>query len=215
MDPTRTGEWIACRRKEKNLTQKELAARLGVTDKAVSRWETGKGYPDVSLLPAPADELGCTVNELLGGKRLAPDEVPAAAEENLSALCRTAGQPLPNERRLFDFQNVSLKCYTRSTLRVDLPSQTLDRNIRAIMDFCGRQTQVLPFLVYPYDRLRFQSPDEKSAPAPLSRPLRDKPGRRLLALAFAVLALGLVFPVMDRFSSTMRGGKLDVFMSIL
>lgn len=46
MDPTRTGEWIACRHKEKNLTQKELAARLGVTDKAVSRWETGKGYPE-------------------------------------------------------------------------------------------------------------------------------------------------------------------------
>lgn len=62
----------------------------------------------MSLLPALADELGCTVNELLSGKRLAPDEVPAAAEENLSALCRTAGQPLPDERRLFDFQNVSL-----------------------------------------------------------------------------------------------------------
>ena len=328
MDPTRTGEWIAARRKEKNLTQRELAARLGVTDKAVSRWETGKGYPDVSLLPALADELGCSVNELLSGRRLAPDEVPAAAEENLAALCRTAGQPLPNDRRLFDFQNVSIlpdrivirngllqlaplvllflmggiglimswlvlredegglwlpmdrsflavwilfvlvlfsviagsrlrsltvdqdgvnarslfktrrlpwtqiqdygaayylhdrdhllytlyfsdavlehdeegrKRFTRSTLRVDLPSQTLDRNIRAIMDFCGRHTQVLPFLVYPYDRLRFQSPDEKSDPAPLSQPLRDKPGRRLLALAFAVLALGLVFPVMDRF----------------
>ncbi len=41
MDPIKTGEWIAARRKEKELTQKDLAARLGVTDKAVSRWETG------------------------------------------------------------------------------------------------------------------------------------------------------------------------------
>lgn len=93
MDPIKTGEWIAARRKEKELTQKDLAARLGVTDKAVSRWETGKGYPDISLLPALAEELDCTVNELLSGKRLSPEEAPAAAEENMKALCRTAGQP--------------------------------------------------------------------------------------------------------------------------
>ena len=68
MDPTRTGEWIAARRKEKNLTQRELAARLGITDKAVSRWETGKGYPDVSLLPVLADELGCTVQVYIEGE---------------------------------------------------------------------------------------------------------------------------------------------------
>ena len=94
MDPTQTGAWIAALRKERGLTQKELAERLRVTDKAVSRWETGKGYPDISLLPALAEALGCTINELLSCKRLSPEEAPAAAEENLSALCRTESPAL-------------------------------------------------------------------------------------------------------------------------
>ena len=70
MDPIQTGEWIAARRKEKELTQKDLAARLGVTDKAVSRWETGKGYPDVTLLEPLAAALGVSMIELFSGERI-------------------------------------------------------------------------------------------------------------------------------------------------
>lgn len=50
MDLKKTGLFISGMRKEKSMTQKELAERLSVTDKAVSRWETGKGFPDVSIL---------------------------------------------------------------------------------------------------------------------------------------------------------------------
>ncbi len=331
MDPIKTGEWIAARRKEKELTQKDLAARLGVTDKAVSRWETGKGYPDISLLPALAEELDCTVNELLSGKRLSPEEAPAAAEENMKSLCRTAGQPLPNERRLFDDSRVEIhenqivirwgfghafsvgiflimvviggilagkllhgaadwewnfpdfigviffgvwllgvavllitlilkrtstltidrdgvtlkrpigtkalrweqirdygvayshrdrtmlyydlyfsdsvllenergvKKPQKTTVRIDLAETLMDRYVCPIMDFCDRHTNVTPFLIHPYDRLRFQNTEFKTKLVPQLQPLRDKPGRRLLALAFAVLALGLGFPVLDRF----------------
>lgn len=68
MDTSATGRFIAERRKEKGLTQKELAERLQVSDKAVSRWETGIGLPDTSLLKPLSDILEVSVSELLSGK---------------------------------------------------------------------------------------------------------------------------------------------------
>ena len=63
----KTGQFIARRRKEIGLTQKELAERLGVTNKAVSKWETGGGMPDVSVLETLAGVLEVSVDELLRG----------------------------------------------------------------------------------------------------------------------------------------------------
>lgn len=68
MDNKKTGKFIAERRKEMNLSQKQLAERLNVTDKAVSKWETGNGAPDISLLTVIADSLNVTVVELLDGQ---------------------------------------------------------------------------------------------------------------------------------------------------
>lgn len=68
MDTSATGHFIAERRKQKGLTQKELAERLQVSDKAVSRWETGIGFPDTSLLKPLSDILEVSVSELLSGK---------------------------------------------------------------------------------------------------------------------------------------------------
>lgn len=67
MDPYVTGAIIKKLREKKKLTQAELAARLNVSDKAVSKWETGKGYPDITLMQALADSLGISVIELLAG----------------------------------------------------------------------------------------------------------------------------------------------------
>lgn len=66
MDATYTGNKISSLRKEKNLTQKELAEKLHITDRAVSKWERGLNYPDLSLLPTIADVLETSVSELLG-----------------------------------------------------------------------------------------------------------------------------------------------------
>ena len=68
MDARKTGALIAERRKALGLTQKELAEQLLVSDKAVSKWETGAGYPEVTLLPLLAQTLGITVDELLAGE---------------------------------------------------------------------------------------------------------------------------------------------------
>ena len=70
MDKNTTGRFIAELRKQKGFTQNELAEKLMVTDKAISRWETGKGLPDTSLLKPLGDVLGVSVTELLSGKEI-------------------------------------------------------------------------------------------------------------------------------------------------
>ncbi len=70
IDNKKFGEFVAQLRKEKNFTQKELAERLFISDKTVSKWERGLSIPDVSLLIPIADILGVTVTELLYGERL-------------------------------------------------------------------------------------------------------------------------------------------------
>ena len=68
MDIEKISLLIKSKRKEKGLTQEELAHRIGVTEKAISRWETGRGTPDISLLIPLSKELGISVSELLNGK---------------------------------------------------------------------------------------------------------------------------------------------------
>ena len=65
MDNKKTGRFIAERRKEMKLSQKQLAEKLNITDKAVSKWETGNGAPDISLLTTIADEINVTVVEII------------------------------------------------------------------------------------------------------------------------------------------------------
>ena len=79
MDAKATGALIAQRRKERTLSQAELAERLHVTDKAVSRWETGRGMPGLDSLEPLSEALGLSVSELLSGKELTSDELPKAA----------------------------------------------------------------------------------------------------------------------------------------
>ncbi len=69
MDLKKTGLFIAALRRERNLTQKELAEKIGVTDKAISRWETGKGFPEISILQRLAEALQVSVTELINGEK--------------------------------------------------------------------------------------------------------------------------------------------------
>ncbi len=73
MDQEKIGCFIAACRKEKNLTQEQIAAQLGVSNRTVSRWETGAGFPDVALLQPLCALLDITVNELLLGERIVPE----------------------------------------------------------------------------------------------------------------------------------------------
>ncbi len=83
MTAQKCGEFIAVLRKEKELTQKQLAEMLNVSDKAVSRWETGKGFPDVTSLVNLSEFFGVTVNEILAGERVSPENLSGLAEKNI------------------------------------------------------------------------------------------------------------------------------------
>ena len=72
MDQVKVGEFISTERKAKKLTQKELAEQLGVSDKTISRWETGNGLPDMAYLTPLCDLLKVSVNELLSGEKIPP-----------------------------------------------------------------------------------------------------------------------------------------------
>ena len=75
MDAIKTGVFIAAVRREQNMTQAELAARLHVTDKAVSKWERGAGLPDISLIEPLAAALDVSVLELMQGRRIPAETV--------------------------------------------------------------------------------------------------------------------------------------------
>lgn len=83
MNQERIGKFIAACRKEKKITQSELAEKLGVTDRSVSNWETGKNMPDLSLFKPLCEILGITINELLSGERLDKEKYQEKFEENI------------------------------------------------------------------------------------------------------------------------------------
>ncbi len=90
MDQIKIGKFIALQRKSKNYTQKQLADILGISDKTISKWECGKGFPEVSLLLPLCNELSISVNELLSGERVSDDNYQKKAEENMVNLVKEA-----------------------------------------------------------------------------------------------------------------------------
>ena len=86
MDQVKIGNFIADLRKEKKMTQKELAEAIGVSNKAVSKWENGNGMPEMSILMPLCQELQINVNELLSGERLSENSYSRKAEENIMNL---------------------------------------------------------------------------------------------------------------------------------
>lgn len=88
MDQIKIGQFIAKMRKEKNYTQRQLADILGISDKTVSKWETGNGLPEVSLMMPLCETLNISVNELLSGERLVDTDYKNKAEENMMNLLK-------------------------------------------------------------------------------------------------------------------------------
>ena len=88
MDQIKIGKFIAQTRKEQNLTQRQLADALLISDKTVSKWECGKGLPEVSLMLPLCDVLHITVNELLTVEKVSDDDYRKKAEENIMNLIK-------------------------------------------------------------------------------------------------------------------------------
>lgn len=88
MDQIQIGRFIAACRKEKGMTQAQLAERMNVSDRAVSKWETGKNLPDSSIMLELCAELGITVNDLLNGRRIAMENYKEIAEKTMLEMRR-------------------------------------------------------------------------------------------------------------------------------
>lgn len=88
MDQTKIGKFIASQRKEHRLTQSQLVEKLGITDKAVSKWECGRGLPEVSLMLPLCAVLDITVNDLLSGEKVSSTDYQEKAEGNMINLMK-------------------------------------------------------------------------------------------------------------------------------
>lgn len=82
------GEFLQELRKEKGVTQKELAEQIGVSDKTISKWENGNSVPDTSILLSLCNVLEITVNEFLSCEKILPENYSMKAEENIMALIK-------------------------------------------------------------------------------------------------------------------------------
>jgi len=92
MDQIKIGRFIAERRKNVNLTQMQLAEKLNITDRAVSKWETGRSLPDSSIMLELCDVLGITVNDLLSGEVVLMDNYNKELENNLLEMIKQKEQ---------------------------------------------------------------------------------------------------------------------------
>lgn len=88
MDQITIEKFIAKRRKEQNLTQEQLAGRLGVSNKTVSKWETGKCMPDYAIVKNLCEELHISVSELMDGEETANKSIRMYDEEQILDLLR-------------------------------------------------------------------------------------------------------------------------------
>ncbi len=96
MNQQSMAQFICELRKSKNMTQKQLAEKLNITDKAVSKWERGLGYPDISIISSLAEVLGVTTNELLNGER--STETPLEANTIVETTLQYANKVTSNNK---------------------------------------------------------------------------------------------------------------------
>ncbi len=114
MNQTKIGKFIAECRKQKNLTQMQLAEKLNITDKAISKWERGLSLPDSSIMLELCGILGITVNDLLSGEVITMDNYNKELEKNLLEVVR--------QKEKADKQLLSLEIFTVTIVSVILIS---------------------------------------------------------------------------------------------
>lgn len=100
MNQEKIGKFISELRKENNMTQEQLAEKMGVTDKSISRWENGKTMPDISLLGLLADNLNTTIQEILNGRRMTKDELVELKETIENLIEYESNEQIKNSKKI-------------------------------------------------------------------------------------------------------------------
>ena len=108
MDTHKIGKFLKELRKENNMTQEQLGERIGVTNKTVSRWETGNYMPPIESLKLLSDIYQISINEILSGERLTQENYQEAAEDNLtSALEKMESKEKTFEKTMFIIMGIT------------------------------------------------------------------------------------------------------------
>lgn len=133
MDQIKIGKFIAGKRKEQNLTQEKLAEKLGITDRAVSKWETGKSLPDASIMLELCALLGITVNDLLCGEVVSMENYNEQMEKSLIEMVK---QKERSDQRLLTMEIViglTSTIFLFAMLAVGIIFMTLEKPIWAFI----------------------------------------------------------------------------------
>ena len=103
MDMQKIGSFLAALRKERNLTQDELGAQIGVTNKTISRWETGNYLPPVEMLQTLGDNFGVSINEILNGERISDGNYKDISEQNIKSALTKSDSVIAKHRKIMNW----------------------------------------------------------------------------------------------------------------
>lgn len=124
MNQEKIGKFIKTLRKEKKLTQNELATKLGVTDKSISNWENGKNMPDLSLFKPLCEILGITINDLISGEKLNKDNYQEKFEENIINTIYYTNKKVTNKNNIIGITFITFGIIIAITAMTIFPSES-------------------------------------------------------------------------------------------
>lgn len=124
MNQEKIGKFIKTLRKEKKLTQNELATKLGVTDKSISNWENGKNMPDLSLFKPLCEILGITINDLISGEKLNKDNYQEKFEENIINTIDYTNKKVTNKNNIIGITFITFGIIIAITAMTIFPSES-------------------------------------------------------------------------------------------
>ncbi|MBQ2870354.1 MAG: helix-turn-helix transcriptional regulator [Bacilli bacterium] len=133
MNQDKIGKFISKLRKDKNITQEQLAEKLGVTSKSISRWENGRTMPDVSLFEPLCTELGITINELLSGEKINKKDYQDKFEENILNTINYSNEKLEKSRNIIGIFLLIFGFLVTLTSLVIFPSESSFSSIYSVL----------------------------------------------------------------------------------
>ena len=124
MNQEKIGKFIASCRKQKNLTQQELAEKLGVSDRTIGNWENGRNMPDLSLFKPLCNELNISLNDLMSGEKVKEKEYQEKLEENIINTINYTNKKIENRNNFIGLILITFGVLISITAVSVLPSES-------------------------------------------------------------------------------------------
>ena len=133
MNQERIGKFILECRKNKKLTQSELAEKLGVTDKSISNWENGRNMPDLSLFKPLCDILEISINDLISGEKVSKDKYQDTFEENIISTIDYTNKKINEKNNIINILIISFGLLISITAMIIFPSESSFGSIYSVL----------------------------------------------------------------------------------